>query len=168
MLWYWPKVQVEMERRPPSAVRRETEKTMGTDEHDRPRGFMAIGVFFVFGATMAAYAAATLLKPGTVLDRLWVLNKTGHAQLASLGKGVALGFVVLSALLCAAAVGWFRRRYWGWALGTTIIAINAAGDLINGVRGERLKGAVGVAIAGLLLIYMSRPGVRNYFGTEMK
>src|SRR5712692_2744501 len=93
------------------------EKTMGTDEHDRPRGFVAIGVFFVFGATMAAYAAATLLKPRTVLDRLWVLNKPGHAQLASLGKGVALGFVVLSALLCAAAVGWFRRRYWGWVPG---------------------------------------------------
>jgi hypothetical protein len=47
-------------------------------------------------------------------------------------------------------------------------AINAAGDLINGVRGEWLKGAVGVALAGLLLFYMSRPGVRNYFGTEMK
>jgi len=151
-----------MERRAPSAVRRGTEKTMATDEPDRPRGFVAIGVFFVFGATMAAYAAATLLKPGTVLDRLWVLNKPGHAQLASLGKGVALGFV-LSALLCAAAVGWFRRRYWGWVLGTTIIAINAAGDLINGVRGEWLKGAVGVVIAGLLLFYMARNGVRNYF-----
>ena len=137
---------------------------MGTDEPDSPHGFMAIGVFLVFGAIMAAYAAATLLKPGTVLDGLWVLNKTGHAQLASLGKGVALGFVVLSALLCATAVGWFRRCYWGWILGTTIIAINAVGDLINGVMGEWRKGAVGVVIAGLLLFYMTRSGVRKYFG----
>jgi hypothetical protein len=135
---------------------------MGTGEHERPRGFMAIGVFFVFGATMAAYAAATLLKPGTMLDGLWVLNKTGHAQLMSLGESVALGFVVLSALMGVGAVGWFRRRYWGWALGTTIIAINAAGDLINGVRGEWRKGAVGVVIAGLLLFYMTRSGVRKY------
>ena len=123
-------------------------------------------MFFVFGATMAAYAAATLLKPRTVLDRLWVLNKPGHAQLASLGKGVALGFVVLSALLCAAAVGWFRRRYWGWVLGTTIIAINAAGDLINGIMGEWQKGVIGVVIAGLLLFYMTRSGVRKYFRRE--
>ncbi len=112
---------------------------------------------------MAAYAAVTLLKPGTALDRLWALNKAGHIQLATFGKSAGLGFVVLSALMCAAAVGWFRRRFWGWVLGTTIIAINAAGDLINGVLGEWLKGAVGVAIAGLLLIYMTRSIVRNYF-----
>jgi hypothetical protein len=136
---------------------------MGSDEDQRPRGFVPIGVFFLFGATMAAYAGATLLKPGTVLDRLWTLNETGHVQLATLGTSAGFGFVVLSALMCAAAGGWFRRRYWGWVLGTTIIAINAAGDLINGLRGEWLKGAVGVTIAGMLLFYMTRSGVRNYF-----
>ncbi|MFZ1131523.1 MAG: hypothetical protein WBV31_11765 [Terriglobales bacterium] len=136
---------------------------MGTNQSQRLRGFVPIGIFFLFGAVMAAYAAVTLLRPGTMLDALWVLNKAGHAQLASLGKGVGLGFAALSASLCAAAVGWFRRRYWGWVLGTTIIAINATGDFINGVKGEWLKGAIGVAIAGLLLFYMTRSGVRNFF-----
>lgn len=65
--------------------------------------------------------------------------------------------------MCAASIGWFRRRYWGWVLGTTIIAINAAGDVINAARGEWLKGAVGVAIAGVLLLYMTSSGVRSYF-----
>jgi hypothetical protein len=152
-----------MERRAFWTVQRGMEKQMETDEPQRPRGFAAIGAFFLFGATMAGYAAVTLLKPGTVLDGLWVLNKTGHAQLASLGKSAGFGFIVLSLLLCAASVGWFQRRYWGWVLGTTIIAINAVGDLINSALGEWLKGAVGVAIAGLLLIYMTRPGLRNYF-----
>lgn len=136
---------------------------MSVDELQRPRGFLAIGVFFVFGATMAAYAAVTLLEPGTVLDRLWALNSTGHARLATLGKVAGLGFVALSAMLAAASVGWFRRRYWGWILGTTIIAINAAGDLANLVMGEHWKGAVGVAIAGLMLVYMTRNEVRGYF-----
>jgi hypothetical protein len=136
---------------------------MDTEEHQSPRGFVLLGAFFLFGATMAAYAAVTLIKPGTALDSLWVLNKTGHAQLASLGKAVGLGFAALSTLMFAAAFGWFRRYYWGWVLGTTIIGVNAAGDLLNFTRGEHLKGAVGVAIAGLLLIYMTRSGVRNYF-----
>jgi len=115
---------------------------------------------------MAAYAAVTLAKPGTFLDALWVLNKRGHARLILLGRGAVLLFAVLSVLLGMAAVGWFRRKYWGWILGVTIIAINATGDLINGVMGEWLKGVVGVAIAGLLLIYMTRPTVRNYFRSK--
>jgi hypothetical protein len=137
---------------------------MEADQHQRPLGFIAIGIFFLFGATMAAYAAFTLLKPGTALDALWVLNGPGHAKLLALGKGAGLGFLGLAGLLGAASVGWFRRRYWGWFLGTTIIAINAVGDLMNLAFGEHLKGAVGVVIAGLVLIYMTRSAVRNYFG----
>jgi hypothetical protein len=125
-------------------------------------------MFFAFGATMAAYAAVTLLKPGTVLDALWALNQRGHARLALLGRAAILLFAVLSVLLGLAAVGWFRRKYWGWVLGVAIIAINATGDLLNLVAGERLKGAVGVVIAGLLLFYMTRSGVRKYFGARME
>jgi hypothetical protein len=139
---------------------------MDPAQQDRPRGFAAIGAFFVFGATMAAYAAVTLLKPGTILDALWALNKRGHAGLLLLGRGAVLLFAALSVLLGLAAVGWFRRKYWGWMLGVTIIALHATGDLINGVMGERLKGAFGVAIAGLLLIYMTRSGVRSHFRRE--
>ena len=93
---------------------------MASAQPGRPRGFVPIGVFFVLGATMAAYAAVTLLKPGTFLDALWVLNKPAHEQLAWLGGIAALPFGVLSVALGCAAVGWFRRRHWGWVLGTSI------------------------------------------------
>ena len=96
-----------------------------------------------------------------------MLNKQGHEGLTGLGRMAAVPFGILAPMLCLAAVGWFRRRYWGWVLGVTIIAINMAGDVgQNGVIGERLKGAVGVAIAGLLLTYMTRVGVRGYFRRE--
>ncbi|MFI5114905.1 MAG: hypothetical protein ACHP7J_07155 [Terriglobales bacterium] len=42
------------------------------------------------------------------------------------------------------------------------------GDLVNLAIGAHLKGAAGVAIAGLLLFYMTRSGVRDYFGARMK
>jgi len=147
----------------PPRRHRETEKTPSNSAGHRPRGFVPIGVFFAFGATMSAYAAVTLLKPGTFLDALWALNKQGHEGLAALGRLAALPFAILSPLLCLAAVGWFRRRYWGWVLGVAIIAINMAGDVGQIAFGERWKGAVGVAIAGLLLFYMTRVGVRRYF-----
>ena len=112
---------------------------------------------------MAAYAAITLAWPGTPLDSLWVLNKHGHEGLLWLGRIAAIPFVALSVALACAAAGWFRRRRWGWVLGVTIIGINLAGDLSQVVMGERLKGVVGVAIAGALLGYMTRPGIRKHF-----
>jgi hypothetical protein len=139
------------------------ERPLVTIEPVRPRAFIPIGIFFIFGATMAAYAAVTLIRPGTFLDQLWALNKQAHAELLPVANISAPLFLILSAALAAAAIGWFRRRYWGWLLGVIIIAINATGDLANLVRGETLKGVVGVVIAGFLLIYMTRSNVRNYF-----
>jgi len=122
-----------------------------------------IGVFFVFGATMAAYAGFTLIVPGTPLDGLWALNRRGHEQLAGLGRWAGAPFVIVSPALALAAIGWLRRRYWGWFLGVSIVAINALGDLINLGVGERWKGAIGLAIAGSLLAYMLSDKVKTYF-----
>ncbi|MBZ5720577.1 MAG: hypothetical protein LAO03_09375 [Acidobacteriia bacterium] len=134
-----------------------------TTPEQQPRGFLALGIFFFFGALMATFAATTLLKPGTFLDRAWVLNPTAHVQLVSVGKIAGFGFIALAVPLLLAGVGWFRRRYWGWVVGTSVIAVNLLGDLGQIGFGERLKGVTGVLIAGLLLVYMTRPGVRNYF-----
>lgn len=130
---------------------------------NRPFGFTALGIVFVFGAVMAIYAAVTLLIPGTAFDRLWALNQNAHDQLSSIGRTGALLFVVLAFSLCFAAIGWFRRRAWGWALGTAVITVNMFGDLGQIAFGERWKGVIGVIIAGILLIYMTRPSVRTYF-----
>jgi hypothetical protein len=132
-------------------------------DDERPRGFAGLGAFFVFGATMASFAAVTLLWPGTPLDRFWVLNQTGHHQLAQLGRGGALLFVVLATALGFAAIGWFRRRPWGWALGTAVITVVMLGDLGQIAFGDRGKGMLGALIAGLLLFYLTRPGIRGYF-----
>jgi hypothetical protein len=132
-------------------------------EMEQPRGFVPIGAFFIFGSVMAAYAAITLLVPGTVLDSLWALNPRGYEGLARLGRWAPVPFCVLSPALCLAAIGWYRRRRWGWVLGVTIVAINMAGDVGQILLGERLKGATGVAIAGLLLFYLTRPGLKRYF-----
>jgi hypothetical protein len=81
---------------------------------------------------------------------------------------MAVPFLVLAASLFLAGVGWFRRRLWGWRLGLALIAINLAGDLYNLIfRHEVLKGFIGVVIAGMLLVYMSREQVKSYFRKEV-
>jgi hypothetical protein len=127
-----------------------------------PVGFLPLGIFFFFGSLMAAFAAITLLNPGTFLDIAWQLNPLGHAELASLGRMIGIPFLLLSGALFLAGIGWFKRQRWGWILGTGMIAVNLLGDFIHLFSGD-LKSLIGVVIAGLLLFYMARPGVRSYF-----
>jgi len=112
---------------------------------------------------MAAFAAVTLFHPGSWLDRLWALNRPAHTALAALGTIVAAPFTVLSMVLFLAGLGWFRRRYWGWLLGTTVIATDLAADFIHALLGDWLRSGIGIIIAGLLLFYLTRPAVRTYF-----
>jgi hypothetical protein len=126
-------------------------------------GLTAMAVFLVFGATMATLAGITLLFPGSFLDPIWRLNPEAGEQLCQLGRGIGVAFLGLGAAMVAAAIGWIKRRFWGWALAVIIIASQVLGDLVNALRGEFLKGAVGVAVAGALLIYLLQPRVRSAF-----
>jgi len=111
---------------------------------------------------MATYAAVTLLKPGTFLDRAWELNRAGHAGLSSMGRAIGIPFLILAAAMFLAGIGWFQRKHWGWLLGTGIIASSLVADLVHLLLGD-WKSLAGILIAGLLLLYMTRPAVRSYF-----
>jgi len=115
------------------------------------------------GAVAATYAAITLLHPGTILDRAWVLNSEGHAKLQPMARLAGPLFLVLAAALAAAGVGWFQQRRWGWRLAVLLIGANLVGDLVNLIAGSFLKGSVGVLIAGAILGYLLRPGTRAAF-----
>lgn len=128
-----------------------------------PRGFSAIGIFLFFGATMSCLAATTLLWQDTVLDNLWSLNPSARRLLAPLGAKVGIPFLLLAVALTAAGIGWFRHRLWGWRLAVAIIATQLLGDIVNCVRGDLLRGATGVIIAGALLLYLLRVKTRAAF-----
>jgi ABC-type branched-subunit amino acid transport system permease subunit len=120
-------------------------------------------MFLCFGAIMASLAATTLLWRGTPLDRLWTFNPTAYKQLAPLGRIVGMLFLVLGAALTTAAIGWFRRRLWGWRLAVVIISTQVLGDVVSFVRGDWLRGGTGVIIAGALLLLLLRPRIRTAF-----
>jgi hypothetical protein len=126
-------------------------------------GFTAMGIFLFFGAVMASLAAITLLWRGTALDRLWSLNPTAYKQLAPLGRLVGVLFLAIGAALFTAGIGWFRRRLWGWRLATAIIATQVLGDVVNCVRGDWLRGGIGVVIASALFLFLLQPRIKATF-----
>jgi hypothetical protein len=133
------------------------------DPGPKPLGFTAIGLFLLFGALIASLAATTLLWRGTPLDRIWVLNPMAHRQLAPMGGTVGILFLLLSAALTAAGIGWLRRRLWGWRLAVIIIAAQVLGDAFNLVRSDWLGGGTGFVIAGALLWFLLQARFRATF-----
>jgi len=127
------------------------------------KGIIAVGVFLVFAACAASYAAIALLWPGTILDRAWVLNPHAHIRLAPFGQIVGIPFLLLAAALAVAAVGWFRRRFWAWRLTVAIIAVQLLGDSVNLFIGDPLGGSLGLLVASALLFYLFRPAIRSAF-----
>jgi len=122
-----------------------------------------MGGFLFFGAAMASLAGTTLIWRGTFLDGVWRLNAIAYRQLTPYGRPAGILFFVLGLTLASAGVGWFLRRLWGWRLAVGIIAAQVAGDLVNAFLGQFVRGAVGAAIAGALLVYLLRPQVRSVF-----
>jgi len=128
-----------------------------------PRGFKAVGAFLFFGTAMATLAGITLTFPGTPLDQAWKLNPRAYQEMAPNSSLLGPGFFLLAVLLFASAVGWLKRRYWGWVLAIAIIATQIIGDFINTLRGDYLRGLTGFVIASALMLYLVHPRVRQAF-----
>lgn len=94
---------------------------------------------------------------------MWVLNSAAYKRLVPFGGVASVLFLLLGAALAVAGIGWFKRRLWGWRLAVVSIASQVLGDLVNVLRGDVVKGAIGFTICWGLLFYLLRSEVRAAF-----
>ena len=112
---------------------------------------------------MASLAGTTLVWQGTALDRMWVLNPRAYNDLTPLGKAVGFAFILFGMILAVAAIGWFKRRLWGWRMAVGIIVAQGLGHMANVFLGRIVEGAIGAIIAGALLVYLLQDPVGSAF-----
>ena len=97
---------------------------------------------------------------------MWALNPAAYKQLQPWGAAAGVLLLLLGVALSVAGEGWFKRRLWGWKLPVALIATQVVGDLVNALRGDVVRGAIGFTIAGALLFYLLRSEVRAAFASR--
>jgi len=129
-------------------------------------GLGVVVLFLAFAAVTAGLIGTLLLFPGKPLESLWRFNSEARAAFESMGRLSSVLLYLVGAVAAGAAVGIRRRRKWGWWLAVLLFTVNLGGDVVSfAVRGVALRGAVGVLISALFLLYLIRPKVRSQFST---
>jgi hypothetical protein len=129
----------------------------------RPLGVLLIAIFFAVATGILVSVGLALLFPGTKLEAVWMLYPARRSLLMPYRPWLGPGFLALAIVFIAASAGCFLRRARGWWLAVAIFAANGFGDAVQLALGHLLEGSIGVAAAGAILFYLSRPSVRQAF-----
>jgi hypothetical protein len=128
-----------------------------------PSGVNVLAVFFLFGAGMTGLASLALLFPGGVLEPVWQLNPVARTHVAPLGS-IGTGLMAMLSIACAAAaLGLRSLANWGHKLALALLGINLVGDAANAMSGHYLRALIGIALDGLLIVYLLQPHMRALF-----
>jgi uncharacterized membrane protein (DUF2068 family) len=150
----------------------------------RPTGVTILGVLFVIGGafallggigTLAAIPFAVNMIPNAVNNGLEINGQPLTADQQSVlieGSGpvlTALGAILipLGITSLVVAYGLFKAKTWAWSIAVVLSAFLFAINIISLVTGSMsaITGAViGMAINAIVLYYLSRRNVRQYFG----
>lgn len=119
--------------------------------------------FFAAAAIVAALASFTMLVTGTAIDDIWRDKEHDYHQMLHHRIPIGLGFALLAVLLALAAIGWARRRRWGWLLSALIFGVNFAAGLAVLVTSASWANAMPVAIESLILVWILLPRTKAQF-----
>lgn len=129
----------------------------------KPLAPKVLGLFFALATFICLTAGISLLWPETPLSGIWAIKPREYRELLALAPWSGLGFTILAVLMATTSFATFQRTKWGWRLAIVIFAVNGAADAARLVMGDVFEGAIGVVVAGAILVVLSRSSVRSVF-----
>ena len=149
----------------------------------RPKGVTILAVLFVIGGAVALLAGigtfvaipfATNLMQDSVNDGALNTSPLSPGEQSALIQGTGPLLTMIGAVLIPVgiatlivATGLLKAKSWAWSAAIILSAIGFAMNVISLVTGNMnaVTGAVlGMAINAIVLYYLSRRNVRQYFG----
>jgi hypothetical protein len=123
-----------------------------------------LAAFFAIATCILFSVGLALVYPGaTPFDAIWTLKPERRALLMPYRMLAGPGFIALAMVFVLDSAGCFLRRDWGRKLAIVIFAANGIGDVVQLSLGHYLEGAIGVTVAGFLILALTRPHVRAAF-----
>jgi hypothetical protein len=108
-------------------------------------------------------AAIALSTPGGPLEPMWRLNPRAREAFAAM-HGWAIPLMAAVCAACAlSAVGLWTGKPWGRRLALGVLAANAIGDAVNAILGIEPRAAIGLPVAGALILYLASRRGRRFF-----
>jgi len=133
----------------------------------RPKGITIISLLVFIVAVVALIAGISILVVGTPLDILWTIKSSLSPSIRGTMIGIIFGIFVMAIgfILLASSYGLLKGNKIAWWAVVIIFGVNALGDLVSVIMGN-IQSIFGVIIVGILLIYLTRPNVRNYYSIQ--
>ena len=129
----------------------------------RPPFVTALGIFFFAGAAISLAAGVLLLSRGGPMESLWSLNPRARLAFARMGPWAIVLMVGVSAACTLSGVGLWRGARWGRGLAAAMLALNLLGGAGKALLDSDLRAAIGIPIAGTLLLYLWSDRVGRFF-----
>jgi len=129
----------------------------------RPTGITVLALLQFVGGAIAIILGLVFIAVGPMLPGIAAGLPPMLSALVSI-----LGVFLLVAGLVALVVGWglWTGKGWAWWLTVIIECLGLVSGLVSIASGD-LSALFGLAIAALILWYMFKPHVKNFFGIKI-
>ncbi len=132
---------------------------------ERPTGVTVLAILDIVGGVLSLLLGLvfTVLGPTVLLPLLLKAHaRLPPAFVAAIG---ILGLIFIVSGVISIVIGWglLKGKGWSWWLTVIFAVLGIIGSAINLVMGN-IGGIVGLIIDGIILYYMTRPHVKEYFG----
>lgn len=124
-------------------------------------------MFFAAGGLISFTSCISLLFPGSFLEPMWRLNPRAREAF----QGMSGNAIILLGVVCiactSAAIGLWGGKKWGYLIALSLLIVNLLGDTANVLLGIEPRAVIGIPIVMLLLFYLSRRSIREFFNHEI-
>lgn len=131
---------------------------------NRPTGITVVSILVFVVAVISLVVGMSMFIMGTPLDLIWTIKASLSSSIRGTTLGIILGIflILLGMVLLASGYGLLKGNRIAWWAVVVIFGVNALGDLISVIMGN-IESISGVIIVGILLVYLTRPHIQNYF-----